>query len=345
MEISNQLFFELLQVALGTRSGFSQIPTVMQWNAIMQEAQKQALLGVIIDGMEKLPPSQLPPKEMLLQWIGLAQIMERTYIIHCERARELTESFSTAGFKSCVLKGIGMAQSYPKPERRQCGDIDLWVSGSRMEVMRWMRSNYRVGTVVWHHVDVDIFDNVETEIHFHPIWLYNPWHNRYLQQWFKEQEENTMMMSSNGYAYPSASFNAIYSLIHTFHHLIEEGVGLRHIVDYYYVMTRLRDRRNESLNNIKRLGLFGFAGAMMWVLKEVCGMSSELLLCEPNEREGKFLLKDIMEAGNFGKYRKNNLKRNSASRMLTMLLHFPNEVIWVVPWKLWHKYWRLTHRE
>ena len=49
------------------------------------------------------------------------------YRQHVQRAAELTRRFRSVGFKSCVLKGVGMAQYYPEPERRLFGDIDLWV--------------------------------------------------------------------------------------------------------------------------------------------------------------------------------------------------------------------------
>lgn len=91
--------------------------------------------------------------------------------------------------------------------------------------------------------------------------------------------------------------------ISSFHHLIKEGLGLRHIVDYYYILNTL-----------------------------------------PDVKEGRPLLNEIMRGGSFGHYRIVNRKRNSAVRMFALLPHFPKEVLWVVPWKLWHKCWRLFNR-
>ena len=67
------------------------------------------------------------------------------------------------------------------------------------------------------------------------------------------------------------------------------------------------------------------------------------MLCEPNEKEGRFLLSEIMAGGNFGKSRQDEKVRNSFSRWMMMLKHYPSEVLWMVPWKVWHKGWRLVN--
>ncbi len=341
------LFFELLQVAIGTRDGLSRTPKQQEWMSLLDEAQRQAIVGVMTQGLERLPKNQLPPKEFLLYWIGLSQIVETTYSSQLCRAKELTKCFQNQGYRSCVLKGIGFAQLYPIPERRLGGDIDLWVEGDRKKVMSWLRSEYQIEHDVWHNVGVQIFNDVPVEVHFHPGWVYNPFHNYRLQQWFEREKINILgeVNPNLGVSVPSVEFDAVYSLAHSFRHLIAEGVGLRHVVDYYYILYTLSaDKRKDVQSLLRRFGMIKFASAMMWVLQEVCGMSSEYFLCEPNEKEGRFLLDEIMRGGNFGHYRTDNRKRNTVARMLALLPHYPQEVLWVVPWKIWHKCWRMLNR-
>lgn len=339
------VFLELLQVSLGGRDKLSRVPSEAEWEVLFLEAQRQCVVGVLLDGVEHLPAEQLPYKQMLLQWIGLGQITDNAYSLQCNRAKELTERMGALGIRSCVLKGVGVAQLYPSPSHRQCGDIDLWVDRSRDGLMPFLSGKYEIGMNVWHHAEVKFFDDVETEIHFHPGWMYNPFDNRRLQQWFEMNKSAQMEVDDKlGFAYPSVQFNAVYSLVHLFHHLIEEGVGLRHIIDYYFIMRALpTDARLGVVQNLKRLGLYRLAKAVMWVLQEVCGMSSDLLLCKSDEREGRFLMDEVMRGGNFGHHRKDNRRRNSVARMLALLPHYPREVLWVVPWKLWHKCWRFFH--
>jgi len=281
----------------------------------------------------------------LFQWIGINQKVETQYLLQCQRAEELTSIFKDSGFDSCVLKGISFSQLYPHPARRQGGDIDLWVNGELKDVVEWLKKRCEVEHMVWHHVDAKFFDDVPTEIHYHPCWMYNPFYNHRLQKWFDEQAEVQMEVKEElGFGTPSVTFNAVYSLVHSFHHLIEEGLGLRHIVDYYYILKALpTEERPSVVNLLTKFGLLDLAKAIMWVLKEVCGMSDDYLICEPDEKEGRFLLDEIMRGGNFGHYRKDNRKRNTASRMFALMPHYPSEVLWVVPWKLWHRCWIALH--
>lgn len=339
------LLFELLQVALGNRNELSTVPSARAWEALLIEAQRQAIVGVLMDGLERLPEAQRPPQVVILMWIGQVQLVESNYALYCQRAKELTQMLADKGYQTCVLKGVGFSQLYPIPVRRQGGDIDLWVNADRRLLLRFLRRRYVVEHVFYHHAEARIFDDVETEIHYRPSWMYNPLYNRRLQKWFEREKDAQMVVKEElGFACPTLRFNAVYSLVHLYHHMIEEGIGIRHIIDYYYILKALPAQEKEGvLKDLKHFGLPKLASAMMWVLQEVCGMPSGYALCEPNEKEGRFLLDEIMRGGNFGHHRKDNRRRNTATRMLALLPHYPREVLWVVPWKLWHKCWRVIN--
>ncbi len=386
------LFLELLQVALGTRECLSQVPSARKWDAIYDEAERQAVVGVMLGGLERLPQEQLPSILFKLNWIGTVQMLEASSQVNMQRTRDLYVLFRDANrlreksdskgqiWNCCVLKGVAVARYYPKPERRQCGDIDFWVIPRdsselgalceqseqvraksfesvgkykvsswkfRKSVMTWLRSQYEIGHNVWHNVEVKVFEDVPVEVHFHPGWLWNPWHNKRLQKFFESFEHEIQESDELGFPVQSVVFDAVYLLVHMFRHMVAEGVGLRHVVDYYYVVSQLKDK-NEKLRvveTLRSLHMMKFTGAMMWVLQEVCGMPKEELLCEPNEKEGKFLLEEIKRGGNFGLYSNDNKERSVVAQLFVMLPHYPNEILWIVPWKCWHRFWRITHRD
>ena len=338
--------FELIQVSLGTRDELSSSLGSDAWIKILYEARRQAIVGVLMDGIERLSDIQKPPKEVLLQWICETHVVEQNWLLHDKRAKELSLLFRKDSIESCILKGVGLSLLYPNPKRRIGGDIDLWVNGNRRDVMNWLCKQFVVKHIVWHHVDVDCFKDVSVEVHFRPSFLYNPVHRRKLMRFFKDELSHQMGLKEEGYGYPTGDFNAVFSLTHMFHHLLEEGVGFRHVVDYFYIIKSLSTtEREKSLAVIKSIGLYDFLSSIMFVLKFICGMSSDLLLCEPNEIKGKFVLEEILEEGNFGKVRKGNgLKHNSIRRFWVMGRQFPNEATWMIPWKVYQVCWRLINR-
>lgn len=344
------LFLELLQVSLGTRDKLSRVPNTREWEEMYEEAERQAIIGLLLNGLECLLPEQLPSIEVKLQWIGEAQIIEQTSLQHQKRAGELTTRFRKVGFHSCILKGLSAANRYTSPLRRDNGDIDFWTNGKRKDVMLWLREQCPIGNILWHHADAQFFDDVKTEIHFHPSWLYDPVHNYRLQRWFKQQSFVQMKKSATekGYVCTSASFDVVYQLAHILHHIMDEGVGLRHIIDYYYVIYELKKAdekvKEEVLCVIKSVGLWRLFGGMMWMLHHVCGMSLAYLLGKPDEKEGNYLLKEVIQGGNFGHYREDGQHRNSVARMWALLPHYPREVLWIVPWKMWHRTWMVLNR-
>mgnify|MGYP002853597034 CR=1 FL=1 len=348
-------FFDFIKFSLGTAEWNRKLPSEDQWAYLYEQAQRQALVGILFCGVEKMRQKmdgQLPP--ILIQWMGETLAIEAQNKLTNQRTKEITALFKLNGFRTCVLKGQGVAQLYPNPLRRQPGDIDLWVEGTRKSILDFVMTNFKIGHVVIHHVDTEVFSDVPVEIHFIPIWHYNRWNNKRLQNYFKKcaEEQFSNRDEQLGFACPTLAFNAVYSLIHIFHHLLDEGVGLRQLVDYYYILHKLGDSdREQTLAELRKYGLKRFAGAVMYVLQEVCGLDKSKMLCLPDEKPGQYLLNEIMQTGNFGKYderhqhRQPMMKRNwrVVKRLRHSLMYYPKEVFAIPTWKVWHWYWRKRH--
>ena len=104
---------------------------------------------------------------------------------------------------------------------------------------------------------------------------------------------------------PCLAFNRVFILLHCYQHFTRRGVGLRQILDYFFVLRASYEISNknykaDSMNMISTLGMKRFAEAMMWIMKDVFGLEDKYLLCEPDERYGKFLLDEVMQTGNMG---------------------------------------------
>ena len=98
---------------------------------------------------------------------------------------------------------------------------------------------------------------------------------------------------------PSVQYNLIHQLAHMMHHFFDEGIGLRQFVDYYYLLKSVHGERLMVLSDVgetlKHLNLYCFAGAVMYIMKEVLGLNEKYLIVPVDERRGKTLLKEILK--------------------------------------------------
>ena len=347
-------FFELIQIAVGTRGGFSKVPNAKEWVAMLDMADKQSLTGALLRGLENLPSAQRPPQELLLEWIGIQQIAVSTNIVQDGKSKELYEWFKEKGCDSCIIKGQGVARLYPQPELRQAGDIDIWVDADREDVIGKMLSESIVASVIdYVNCHAVFFDDVEVEVHFRPTYFFNPFANRRLQKWIQENKSTQMASFDDavGFTYPTIAFNLVFSLIHIYRHVFSEGIGLRQLMDYYYILSHSTENERQAAFDI--LGSFGlkkFVATAMYVMRRVFDIDESLLFCQPNQREGEYLLAEILRGGNFGQYDDRNKHLPTESRMkrgvenvkrnLRFLKHYPSEVMWSPAFKFWHWCWR-----
>lgn len=359
MSPAEKHFSRLVRIAVGCESELAENPSEDVWEEIYTLVRKQALTGVLYAGIERLPRAQRPPLPILLDWYALAEKIKMQNARLNRQATVLCLRFTQARFPSTVLKGQGVAQFYPRPELRQAGDIDIWVAGGHRRIVPFLRKRCPVGEVVYHHVDTRMFKNTEVEVHFRPSWFWNPVHNRRLQRWFAAQAPAQMSHAValpgevEGFVAPTRSFNAVFLLLHIYRHLFDEGIGLRQLMDYYYVLCQPEGAepldREAVCRLLRRFGLSRFAAAVMYVLREVFGLEENCFLLPPDSRRGRMLLDEIMLAGNFGQYdvRLVRARRGTVANLVRkmrrnarFLRYYPQEILWEFPFKIWHYCWR-----
>lgn len=354
-----QLFFELIQITLGNRVVFSQLPNEKEWGELYLLAQKHSLVSWLLDGVNRYNNSNSNEnlnieQRLLLEWIGQQQVTIHANRLHNERAKELCDLFKDGGFRSCVLKGQGTALYYYNPTIRQCGDIDIWVDGGRDEILDFARKEgWKIGHIDIKHSDIEIFRDVPVEVHFLPSWMYCPMTNKRLQSYFEyaREREFTNLDEKYGFTHTTVDFDLVYSMVHIYRHIFSEGIGLRQLVDYYYILQHSSaEQRKDAFDNLRRMRMSSFAGGVMKILCECFGMKEEYLLCPKNKRHGEFLLSEIMTAGNFGKFDNRTVRVDvnkrftrgftQLGRNLRFVSYYPTEVLWSPFWKLWHWAWR-----
>lgn len=347
----NNFLFELIQVAIGTRICLSHTPGVDEWGELYSMAKKQSLVGVCFAGVQKLVNQRQEPPEMLyLTWMGMAaKIQQRNEVVN-RQCVELQERLAKDGFRSCIMKGQSNNPYYGELAMlRQSGDIDVWMCDDMESVLKYVNETAPTDDVNEIHVHYHIFEDTEVELHFIPILLANKVANIKLQKWLNANKETQFCNSitlSNGQRLisPTIEFNMVYQLLHIYRHLFSEGIGLRQLMDYYFVLQSCLKLENADeikeriKTTIRVLGLGDFVSALMWVMQKVFGLESNVLPWVPNQEMGEFLLEEILQMGNFGhadnrfKLDKNDSHLSRFFQMcrskLRFVGYFPSEVMW-----------------
>ena len=355
---SSLLFYELIQVALGNKNKLSRKASEREWNELYAISQKQAVSALAFLSLDKLNSvGQSIPKSLLYEWIGAAEMIRRQNLIVNERCRQITRFFIDKGYQSCILKGQGNAQMYPVPESRTSGDIDIWVFGERDEITRIVKEKFPNSFEQYHHIDFPIFDEVPVEVHYIPGSLIHPKYNKRFLKWCDNEKSRILKYDSDkhdrqlGFAVPSVEFNAIFQMAHIFTHFFIEGIGLRHFVDYYFVLKSLNiQRKVEVREKLRWLGLEKFAKGVMWVEQHCLALEEKYFIVEPDDKVGKLILKEMEEGGNFGQFDSRCSARNKGlfergvidtKRLLGLAREFPSDCFWKVMEKVANQRWKL----
>ena len=346
--------FELLQVALGNRNKLSKSPSTKEWIEIYTEAQRQTVVGIALYGIDKLPKEQLPPQELLLQWIGTAEIIRQQNAKLNSYCITHLQQLISAGYRATILKGQGIAKLYDADlvDLRQSGDIDSYADCGLQEALNY--ACCLIGECPswdYKHLHLREADDIEIELHHHVEFLHNITKNRKLQKWFKEHE-GLLFEKKGEMISPALRMNTFYILIHIHTHFFTEGVGLRQLMDYYFVLKNLHDIKREeeyllAKDAVSKFGMERFSGGVMWVLQQVFGMPTDWMPWKPMEREGTFILNQVMKGGNFGHH--SNMHKEGrvgyiyslCGNSLRLFKQYPSESLWIPVWLLYHKCWKL----
>ena len=445
--------FAFLKYCLGSKENMSRVITGMNWQELYSFASKQALLGLCFDGIERLGkeyPEELKQnpigRELLMTWMGKAQQIRRKNMKVNAVASKLFSVLREDGLRCCILKGQGNALMYPNPYSRTPGDIDVWVNASREQITEYAKKHFKLGDDIrYQHIETSV-DGVPVELHFFPCTMNNPIYNTRLQKWFKRNADlqcSNVVSLPDGIgeiAIPTTAFNAVYQLTHLYHHFFDEGIGMRQIIDYFFVMddfwkvkesfsqpsrpslpkegstafpkplspqgtgdvTALRcseplrykdggaskpspgcagwdrlgmegDSSATSCSSttvassssavsleviqrdLKHLGLWKFARAVMYVLHEALGLSEEKMIAPMDEKRGKLLLAEILNGGNFGKHftkyghftQQGMAKKYFLKiwRNMHFVRYYPAEALCEPIFRTWHFFWRMKNKE
>ena len=363
--------FLFLRYCLEDKVDLSMVVSNMDWRQLYSFATKQTIIGICFDGIKRLSeeyPEELKKnpieRDLLMTWMGVSQQIRRQNMKVNVVASKLYSMLREDGLRCCILKGQGNALMYPNAYSRNPGDIDVWVNASREQITEYAKKHFELGDDIrYQHIETSV-DGVPVELHFFPCTMNNPIYNARLQKWFKRNADlqcSNVVSLPDGIgeiAIPTTAFNVVYQLTHLYHHFFDEGIGMRQIIDYYYVVSMLNvncEMLTWLPKELKYLGLWKFAGAVMYVLHEALGLSGEKMIAPMDEKRGKLLLAEILNGGNFGKHftkyghftQQGMAKKYFLKiwRNMHFVRYYPAEALSEPIFRTWHFFWRIKNKK
>jgi len=215
----------------------------VNWNEVQAFSEKQGLAAILVDGIDKLPESQRPPKDLLLQWIGeVLQNYEYRYESYRRAIAELAGFYREHGLKMMVLKGYACSLDWPKPEHRPCGDIDIWQFGKQKDGDTLIESEKGIKIdKSHHHHTVYEWGGFIVENHYDFVNVYAHKSSAELENIFKElgeDDSNYVDVYGEKVYLPSLNLHALFLMRHMVSHFASSEINLRQVLDWAFFVEK-----------------------------------------------------------------------------------------------------------
>lgn len=341
MKQYEEVFFSIVRHALWKApleipEGFS------DWGSVMKLAKSQAMTGLVGDVLLRTPDilETLPPRfvarlqEIPLENMGTHTVLNNTLIMVVTRLRE-------HGIEPVLLKGQGIAQYYPVPQLRQCGDIDLYVGeenyAKAYDVLLPVATEIDDRECIWEsvkHFHLNV-GPVLIEVHRYADVNASARLDRIFQRYAAEGLKHDLVAVDFTGVHvntPADGFNAYYIFNHLWHHFLSSGVGMRQFCDLAcFLNSHELDESymKKLLVEMKQLDAWQAIGEFM---VEMMGLDRAKVPCFASlgRHKAKVILDRILQEGNFGKSSSFGRKRDKSyfvEKTLSLVWHIRRHLI------------------
>ena len=268
------------RIILNLLSGrLNEMPAAVDWKGVFEFAQAQGVAAVVWDSIYKLlqkgtwseradaereksgnvnreleaqkgdsegsAPKVDMPKDLQLQWLGLAVQYEQRYAHYEQAIGRLAKFYDSEGIKMMVLKGYGLSLYYPVPKHRPCGDIDIWQFGRQKEADDAIhaKKGIRIDNSHHHHT-VFYVGTFMVENHYDFGNVHAHLSSAKLEPLMKalgmdESRSTVISFGDGGNSHariylPAPQLNALFLLRHAASHWAAAEITLRHLLDWAY---------------------------------------------------------------------------------------------------------------
>ena len=279
-----------------------QIPEDTDWEALFKESKAQAVAPMVFSCVA----DQCKDREVFQQWKALTMASLHNNMSVQMQHGALHNLLTEHGIPYCIVKGCVAAKDYPDPLLRALGDVDFLISDEYWEQAQQVLTEDGFSVSGEEHTFHLTFQKKKTimEMHHEPFGLKGKGAQALLKIVPELIEKSTLVHCDTViFRGPDAFGHGIVLLLHAYRHLIDTGVGVRHLCDWATFISKF--------SNQEFIGVFKtrFEELGVWKLAQVFGSASHVYLGAPyqewmgpvNQDICKMLMLDIFDGGNFGK--------------------------------------------
>lgn len=223
------------------RASLQGVPATLEkavdWHRLFLLARQHGVVTLLYDAILVLPASQQPQGDMALSWALSAERTREHYARQQKVLALLAERSLKAGLPMIIVKGMDLAQLYPVPDSRACGDIDVYF------FERYEEGNALLGnagaTLEGKHSEV-VVDGVMVENHL--TFLDQIYHRQRLAEDYIRTTLPQATQDGMGIYHLTPMGNMVYLLMHTVGHLTAKyKMPLRNMLDWGLFLDAHRD--------------------------------------------------------------------------------------------------------
>jgi hypothetical protein len=255
-----------------------------QWETVFDIAMKQGVSTVAGEGLSFVNQQALPPKVLLLQWIGQSLAQKQTFSQQRNEVESLCKLWRDAGVDCIELKGNSIGRYYYVPESRYSCDFDCFLS------------DYEKGNQIVEAAGVNLNRSFYKNSSFTWKGLYVENHQFCTpvrgNKAMKRLERKLRELLEGCQEYPSADFSALFLMEHAWAHFFEEALTLKQLCDWAVFRKACGDDVDWSLyeREAKACGFWHFSESMNRLADLLEGTRKE----EKLEGDDLLLLHDML---------------------------------------------------
>lgn len=278
------------------------------WEAVLKESRLQAVTLSVYN-----VAGNYLEEVMKKQWeqIAMSQL-HRNIAVHHDHAF-LHKLMTEHGIPYCILKGCSSASYYPDFCMRAMGDVDFLIREE--DIPRASQVLKDAGFQPWdeEHICHIVFrkGRMHLEMHFEPAGMPEGKAGETIRDYLEDIFEKSEIVQKESAVFmkPSDFHHCLIILMHTYHHLLSEGIGLRHLSDLAVFFDRFSDEefKNMFYEKLSAVGLWRFTQIMACVSHQYMGLPYRSWMGTVDKQLCADVMGDILYGGNFGRKDKNRV--------------------------------------